>query len=72
MTKMVSFRLDQQLVSQFDKFIDRDGLLNRSEMFRRLLEAFLKCTSEKDMWKILSTHDPYGDGVLIMIGFKNK
>lgn len=70
MTKMVSFRLDQQLVSQFEKFIDHDGLLNRSEMFRRLLEAFLKCTSEKDIWKVLSTHDPYGDGLLILVGNK--
>lgn len=70
MTKMVSFRLDQQLVSRFDKFVDGDGLLNRSEMFRRLLEAFLKCTSEKDIWKVLSTHDPYGDGLLILVGNK--
>lgn len=72
MSKVVTFRLDDNTIQGLDKVLADFPQIDRSTVLRRLIEAFVKCMSNDARWRLLSSYDPYSDGLLMEVGHVMK
>lgn len=70
-TKLISVRLDEQLVSYMDEVASKHSYLDRSKIVSRLLSAMVQCCEYKDVMQVLNCYDPYSDGITIEVKQKN-
>lgn len=67
MSKILTCRLDDKIIDDLDAVAKASGWINRSYVLRQIIIGFLKCMSDDDKWKLLSSFDPYGDGITIRV-----
>lgn len=72
MSKMISFRMDESIIRELDKMLESYPQFDRSAVLRRLIETFVKCMSSEARWKLLSSYDPYSDGLQLEVGQVSK
>ena len=72
MSKVVTFRLDDNTIRDLDKVLAGFPQIDRSTALRKLIEGFVRCMSNDDRWRLLSSYDPYSDGLLMGVGFVDK
>lgn len=68
MSKVVTFRLDDSTIQDLDKVLSDFPQIDRSTALRRLIEGFVKCMTNDARWRLLSSYDPYSDGLLMEVG----
>lgn len=65
--KLISVRVEQELLNLIDQLCESDKSINRSHVINNLLCAMLKCYDGDILWKIASCYDPFTDGFVINI-----
>ena len=68
MSKVVTFRLDDNTIRDLDKVLADFPQIDRSTALRRLIEGFVKCMSNDSRWRLLSSYDPYSEGLVREVG----
>lgn len=70
--KLISVRVEQDLLKKIDKICKDDNSINRSHVINNLLSAMLRCYDGDLLWKIASCYDPFCDGFVILIREKDE
>lgn len=70
--RLISIRVPLVLLEQLDKLSSTYTYLNRSRIIVSILEAVVKCCPGDDVWKIINSFDPYGDGLKVSVSEKSK
>lgn len=72
MTKLVTCRLDENLLEKIDRLAASQKYLTRSRVIVALLTAMVDCTERGGLWRVLNSFSPYMDGIVINISKKEK
>lgn len=64
-TKLISLRVDEDVLSLVEAFISKRPYLDRSKFIQRVLTAALKCSDEDTLHCMVDTNDPFSDGVIL-------
>ena len=71
-TKLISVRVDENLLSKIDEYAKAATYLDRSTVINHLLKAMLECSIAGQVWKVLHCFDPFSEGIEITIQQKDK
>lgn len=71
-SQLICVRVPSDVVAELDKLSRSYNYLNRSRIIVSILEAVVKCCPGDDVWKIINTLDPYGDGLKVSVSEKSK
>lgn len=63
--KLVSMRLDEDVLSLVSKAIENRPYFSRSSFINKLLKTVLECSSPDDVSLMVDSYDPYGEGVSV-------
>lgn len=69
-TKLVSLRMERDVENAIAQLCKEYCYFNRSAIVNKLLNATLFCCEGNGLWEILSSYDPVGDGVMIIVKTK--
>lgn len=72
MTKLVTLRIDENLLTKIDKLAASQKYLTRTRVIVALLTAMADCARQGDLWRVLNSYSPYMDGIIINISKKEK
>lgn len=63
----ISLRIEAETYESLNELAKRHFPLTRSDVIRKIVDAFYKCTSPEDIWEVLSSWDSFGDGLVIKV-----
>ena len=55
-TKLVSLRIDEELLKKIDKYADSHCYLSRSSIIHNILEGILNDSSQHNLWVLTHTN----------------
>lgn len=70
--RLICIRVPLEVLEQLDKMSSTASYLNRSRVINSILEAVVKCCPAGEVWKIINSFDPYGDGLQVSVTRKDK
>ena len=70
--RLISIRVPIEVLEQLDKKSSTASYLNRSRIINSILEAVVKCCPDDEVWEIIHSYDPYGDGLQVSVTKKEK
>lgn len=71
-TKLISIRLEKPILDAIDQYKTCHTYWSRSELINRILHAVMTCTPIDDFYRLISSHDPYGDGIMVQVSDKKN
>lgn len=66
--KLISLRLDTEVLSKIDNLAGASEYLTRSRIINAMLNAMVHCVANDGLWKVLNSFDPFADGIEVFIG----
>lgn len=67
--KMISFRMQEDLLKEVDNYVKCRSYLTRSSLIEKCVVAIMRCGSCGVKQKVLDTYDPFAEGVKISVHF---
>lgn len=66
-TKLISVRMEKQVLQALDQVAKVTPYRTRSACINRILKCVLTCASEEAVAEIVDTHDPFSDGLQLLL-----
>lgn len=63
--KLISVRLDRDVLRMIDKEAQRQGIYKRSLIINQLLKACMTCAGSRTLWSMITARHPREDGYVI-------
>lgn len=71
-SKLISLRMDEETLKFIDDYCSTRRYFNRTYVIQHIIDAVIKCSSSGDFWKLMVSHDPYSEGIIISVTKKDK
>lgn len=70
--RLISVRVDDELVKRVDEIAAKFTYATRSSVINNCIKAVLLCASEDDAQKVAGCYDPFGEMLVVQASFPRR